>query len=145
MPCAPRVPEPLNAGPDPLLDTPAISAYTGFPIRLVRRLIIDRDLPVTKVRSRVYIRRSDLDAYIASCERPAKGHGGPALSTKLDGSPEPLLDPVAASAYCGLPLGLVRRLITDRELPAIKVRNRRVFVRRSDLDAYITSCEQGHR
>lgn len=69
MPRAPRVPDPLNAGPDPLLDPLAVSAYSGLPARLVRRLITDRDLPVIKVRNRVFVRRSDLDAYITSCEQ----------------------------------------------------------------------------
>ena len=38
----------------------------GVSVKTVRRLIRDRDLPLTKIRSRIVVRESDLAAYISS-------------------------------------------------------------------------------
>jgi excisionase family DNA binding protein len=60
---------------DPLLDVPQVAAYINAPQGTVRRLIRNGVIPVVKLggkdKSRIRVKRSDLDALIAANYHPA--------------------------------------------------------------------------
>ncbi|MEA4944534.1 MAG: helix-turn-helix domain-containing protein [Propionicimonas sp.] len=55
-----------------LLDVAGIVAATGLAARTVRELVYTRQLPVVKVGSRAYVRRSDLADWIERNTEPAR-------------------------------------------------------------------------
>lgn len=61
----------LLDNPDPLLDRNQARVYANLTDRTSRLLFERRVFPTVKIGRRVLVRRSDLDAYIASCTRPA--------------------------------------------------------------------------
>lgn len=60
----------------------------------------------------------------------------PHLGNEAHESRLPLMDAKAVAAYTRLSLRTAHRLLTDRELPVIKI-GRSVRVRAEDLDAYL--------
>ncbi|MGP6203911.1 helix-turn-helix domain-containing protein [Microbacterium sp. F2] len=48
------------------------AAYTGTSVRMIRRLVDQRRVPVAKIGSLVRIRISDLEAYLEANTRPAR-------------------------------------------------------------------------
>src|SRR5665647_960313 len=66
---------PQSAAPDPLMDLWEVGDYLNMSEPAVRRLVRDRIIPVIKLggrpKSRIRVRRSDLDALIAASLTPA--------------------------------------------------------------------------
>jgi len=64
------------AAPDPLLDVWQVSDYLNVTEPAVRRLIRDGVIPVIKIggrpKSRIRVRKSDLDALISASLTPAR-------------------------------------------------------------------------
>jgi len=59
-----RPPATAIASGDPLLDIDAISRRASIPMRMARRLVAERRLPVVKIGRYVRVRASDLEAYL---------------------------------------------------------------------------------
>lgn len=64
-----------NTTPPPaalLLDVRAATLLAGTTERTMRRLFDERELPLVRVRRRLYVRRSDLLAYLDANTIPAR-------------------------------------------------------------------------
>lgn len=69
MPHDPETPTPL----DPLYSVRQAAAATGLPERTCRELFNRRYVPLVRIGSRLYVRRSDMLAYIDRRTTPAAG------------------------------------------------------------------------
>jgi predicted DNA-binding transcriptional regulator AlpA len=58
---------------DPLLDVPKAAEYTGLPVRQIREHFDRRRFELVKIGTRVYVRRSVIDAYLDAQTIPARG------------------------------------------------------------------------
>jgi len=64
-----------DTSPDPtlqLLDPAQGAALTGRPERAIRYLFDKRAFPLVRLGRRVYVRRSDFEAYLEASTEPAK-------------------------------------------------------------------------
>lgn len=118
-----------------LLSVEQAATYLGVPVRLARRLFDTRQVELVKLPRRIFVAAAELDRYVTE-HTETTSNTEPVKST---GERYPLLTCEQAAHASGLPVSAVRRLVTDRRVPVVKI-GKRTFVTSSAWRGYLAGC-----
>lgn len=113
-----------------LYTCPRAAEYLGLPESAVRGMFNRRELALIRLGKRLYTTAEALDDW--------RDNQDPENTVTAIPSASALLDWHAVAAYLGLSDTSVRWLLRQRRLPVTHI-GKRLYVRRGDLDAYITA------